>query len=109
MILYLFLSSSSKLQIYKYSYSHYYNFEKSSNIIIKILGKYNQINNYLLLYYQSNTSINYISLKNCTKYFEIKINSYYAYLIKSKTSFDFDVSKFISPKDDYGAFEKILI
>ena len=104
---FIFASSSSILKIYKYSYSHYYQFSKSSNIINKILGIYNQINNYLLLYYQSDTSINYISLKNSTKYFDIKINSYYSYLMKSNTSYDFDVSKFISPKDDYGSFQNI--
>ena len=106
---FIFASSSSILKIYKYSYSHYYQFKKSSNIIIKILGIYNQINNYLLLYYQSDTSIYYISLKNCTKYFDIKINSYYSYFMKSETSYDFDVSKFISPKDDYGIFENTNI
>ena len=97
---FIFASSSSIIKISN-SYSHYYEFNKSLNIIIKILGIYNQINNY----YQSDTSINYISLKNSTKYFNIKINSYYSYLMKSNTSYDFDASKFISPKDDYGSFQ----
>ena len=87
---FIFASSSSILSIYKYSDSQfYYEFTKSSNIIIKILGIYNQINNYLLFYYQSDTSINYISLENSTKYFDITINSYFSYFMKYNTSFDF--------------------
>ena len=101
---FIFASSNSKLRIYKDSNYYYYEFSKSSNKVKKILGIYNKMHNYLLFFYQSDNSINYISLQNFTKFFNIKINSY-KYLMKYETSYDFDYSKFISPKDDYGNIE----
>ena len=102
---FIFTSSKSKLRIYKYLNSYYYEFSKNKNLVIKILGVHNQINNYLLLYYQSDTSINYISLKNYTKFFNIKTH-WYQYLTKYNSTYNFNVSKFISPKDNYGIFEE---
>jgi hypothetical protein len=104
---FIFALDRYTLRIYKDLNSNYYEFENYSilNRVIKILGIYNQINNYFLVYFKSGSSIKYISLKNCTNYLSIQTNSL-KYLMKHESSYNFNISKLISTKNDFGRLEE---
>ena len=94
-----FLASGAFLKIIKNNYKNYYIFSVNS-IIKKIVGIYNESNDYINVYYKTETSLYYISFQNSSFYFQIKAQS--SKYIKPYDNIKVvNIKQTIIPNDDY--------
>ena len=80
---------------------------KKSLTLKKIYGIYNEINDSILLYYQTDDSIEYIILKDCTKYFNIEIKNV-TLLMPNDYYVRINLTTLISPIENYGLYTSSL-
>ena len=96
----IFTASRDFLKIEKLNCQNYYLFSLKSSII-KILGMYNETTDYVVYYYQTENSLNYISFQNSSFYFQVQAQSS-NYIKKYNNNLVVNINKLIIPNDDYG-------
>ena len=96
----IFVASGTYLKISKANYQNYYLFSLKSSLK-KILGIYNETTDYIVVYYQTENSLNCISFKNSSFYFQVTSQSS-SYVKTYDNNKVVNINKMIIPNDDYG-------
>ena len=96
----IFIASGTYIKIIKSNYQNYYIFSLKTSIK-KILGIYNETTDYVVFYYQTENSLNCISFKNSSFYFQVKSQSS-KYIKSYSNNKVVNINKLIIPNDDYG-------
>ena len=95
-----FLASGTYIKIIKTNYQNYYIFSIKSTIK-EIIGIYNETLDYIVVYYKTENSLNYISFQNSSFYFQIKTSSYKYIKEYNDNNKVVNIKEALIPNDDY--------
>ena len=102
----IFIAYGTYLKITKRNYQNYYIFSLKTSIKT-ILGLYNKATDYVVVYYQTENSLNCISFTNSSFYFQVKAQSS-KYIKSYSNNKVVNINKLIIPNDDYGNIKYLI-